>query len=44
LKKRYNETLEHYNTFLKKHPASKKLKEAQQIEKETLDELKKLKI
>jgi outer membrane protein assembly factor BamD len=41
---RYNETLEHYNTFLKKHPASKKLKEAQQIEKETLDELKKLKI
>jgi outer membrane protein assembly factor BamD len=41
---RYNETLEHYAQFIKKHPKSKKLKEAKSIEKETLVELKKLKV
>ncbi|HRO09128.1 MAG TPA: outer membrane protein assembly factor BamD [Saprospiraceae bacterium] len=40
---RFNETLDHYNVFIKKHPASKMLKEAKNIEKQTLAELKKLK-
>ncbi|MBC7884233.1 MAG: outer membrane protein assembly factor BamD [Saprospiraceae bacterium] len=43
-KDRFNETLEHYNQFIKKHPASKKLKEAKSIQKEALEELKKLEI
>lgn len=40
---RYNETLGHYNTFIKKHPKSKLSKDARVIEKETLAELKKFK-
>ncbi len=41
---RFNETLTHYQTFVKKHPKSKWSKEARSIEKETLAELKKLKV
>lgn len=40
---RYNETLVHYNTFIKKHPNSKYTKDVNNIHKETLSELKKLK-
>lgn len=40
---RYTETLDHYNTFIKKHPKSKWLKEARDIEKESKSELKKIK-
>lgn len=40
---RFNETLEHYNTFIKKHPKSKWLKEARDIEKDSKSELKKFK-
>jgi outer membrane protein assembly factor BamD len=40
---RYNETLSHYKTFIKKHPSSKWIKDANNIEKETLAALKKLK-
>ena len=40
---RYNETLVHYNTFIKKHPNSKYSKDVNNIHKETLSELKKLK-
>jgi outer membrane protein assembly factor BamD len=40
---RFNETLEHYNTFIKKHPKSKWLKEARDIEKDSKLELKKIK-
>jgi outer membrane protein assembly factor BamD len=40
---RYNETIAHYNTFVKKHPNSKWKKDANTIEKETLAELKKFK-
>ena len=43
-KERFNETLEHYAQFIKKHPKSKWLKEAKSIEKETLAELKKLNV
>ncbi|MBK9734530.1 MAG: outer membrane protein assembly factor BamD [Saprospiraceae bacterium] len=42
-KDRFNETLEHFAQFIKKHPSSKKMKDARSIEKETLSELKKLK-
>lgn len=38
---RYNETLSHFNTFVKKHPDSKMVKEARSIEKQTLAALKK---
>lgn len=41
---RFTETMEHYKAFAKKHPNSKKIKEANQIEKEALEEIKKLKI
>lgn len=41
---RFNETLEHFNTFNKKHPKSKRMKDARSIEKETLSEIKKLKV
>ncbi|MBL0026639.1 MAG: outer membrane protein assembly factor BamD [Saprospiraceae bacterium] len=41
---RFNEALDHFNTFIKKHPKSRKLKDAREIEKETLSELKKLKV
>jgi outer membrane protein assembly factor BamD len=41
---RFNETLEHFKTFIKKHPVSKFLKDAKNIEKETLAELKKLNV
>jgi outer membrane protein assembly factor BamD len=40
---RYNETIGHFNTFIKKHPKSKLLKDARNIEKETLAQLKKFK-
>lgn len=43
-KERYNETLEHYAQFIRKHPKSKWLKDAKSIEKETLAELKKLNV
>ena len=43
-KERFNETLEHYAQFIKKHPKSKWLKDAKSIEKETLAELKKLNV
>ena len=39
---RFNETLEHFAQFIKKHPKSKSLKDAKNIETETLAELKKL--
>lgn len=38
---RYNETLVHYNAFIKKHPKSKYTKDVNNIHKETLSELKK---
>lgn len=41
---RFNETLGHFETFVKRHPNSKLLKDAKSIEKQTLAELKKLKI
>ena len=41
---RFKETLEHFQTFVKKHPTSKMMKDARNIEKETLSELKKLKV
>lgn len=41
---RYNEALDNYNAFIKRHPASKLTKEARSIEKQTLTALKKLKI
>ena len=41
---RFKETLEHFQTFVKKHPTSKMMKDAKNIEKETLSELKKLKV
>lgn len=41
---RYNETLEHYKVFIKKHPNSSRMKDANKIESETISELKKLKI
>lgn len=41
---RFNETLEYYAQFIKKHPNSKMKKEAKSIEKETLQELKNLKV
>ncbi|MBK8625878.1 MAG: outer membrane protein assembly factor BamD [Saprospiraceae bacterium] len=41
---RYNETIVHYNTFIKKHPKSKWKKDANIIEKETLAALKKFKV
>lgn len=40
---RFNEAINYYNTFIKKHPTSKNVKEAHNIHKETLLELKKLK-
>ncbi|MFZ1750468.1 MAG: outer membrane protein assembly factor BamD [Saprospiraceae bacterium] len=40
---RFNETIQHYHAFVKKHPKSKMSKDARSIEKETLAELKKLK-
>jgi outer membrane protein assembly factor BamD len=40
---RFNETLNHFQTFVKKHPKSKWGKEARNIEKEALSELKKMK-
>jgi len=43
-KERYNETLEHYTQFIKKHPKSKWLKDVKLIQKETLAELKKLNV
>ncbi len=39
---RFNEALNHYETFSKKHPESKMLKEATTIQKQILAELKKL--
>jgi len=42
-KERYEESLAHYERFLKKHPDSKLKKEAKSIEKEILQEIKKLK-
>ena len=41
---RYLETIEHFNTFIKKHPDSKRKKDAKSIEKEALSELKKFKV
>jgi len=41
---RFNETTDHINTFFKKHPKSKWTKDVRDIEKETLSELKKLKV
>lgn len=41
---RFNETLDHYKSFIKKHPKSKKIKEADEIQDKTLSELKKLKV
>ncbi len=40
---RFNQTIDHINTFIKKHPKSKWIKEVKNIEKESLSELKKLK-
>lgn len=40
---RFNETLQFYNTFKKRHPDSKMMKEAISIEKQALSELKKFK-
>ena len=41
---RFNETLDHYNTFIKKHPKSEWLKDAKNIERDAKSELKKLNI
>jgi outer membrane protein assembly factor BamD len=41
---RFKETLTYYEVFLKKHPKSKWAKEARIIQKETLEEIKKLKV
>jgi outer membrane protein assembly factor BamD len=41
---RFNETLDHINTFSKKHASSRWGKDIRGIEKETLSELKKLKV
>ncbi len=41
-KERFNETLAHYETFIKRHPKSKSLKDAKSIQKSAQQELKKL--